>query len=74
MRRTITQAVLALVLAVPAIAAAGPSRWDGEERPVITERMDGPDTFTCNTGGGDSLLVAAAVVGMVLCHRRTLKD
>jgi uncharacterized protein (TIGR03382 family) len=71
MKRTLGHAVLAVVLAVPVVAMAGPSRWGDEERPVITERMGDNDAFTCSAGSEGALPIGAAVLGLMLWRRRS---
>lgn len=74
MRRTLGHGVLAVFLAIPAVAVAGPSRWGDEERPVITERMGDNDAFTCSGGGEGALPIAAAAVGLIVGRRRRTQD
>jgi hypothetical protein len=70
MRRAFRDGVLAVLVAFPAIAAGGTSRWGDEDRPVITERMGDEGAFTCSAGGEGSILVAAAVFGTLVGRRR----
>jgi uncharacterized protein (TIGR03382 family) len=70
MKATIRYGILALLLAVPAVAAAASSRWEDDERVDIGERMSDGNSYSCSAGSGASFLAAGAVVGVLLRRRR----
>jgi hypothetical protein len=69
MKGTILRLTVAMLLAVPLAAQAGPGKWKEDPVEGIDRSMKGAD-LTCNAGDATSLLAGVAVFGLLARTKR----